>query len=191
MGNRREKLLGFVKEMHGDQKRKYTGEPYYFHLLNVAAMAEPYHPLAYEVGLCHDLLEDTDVEPENLFNVLLWNEDGSKKYSPEEAHLIIATVIELSDVFTSEEFPYLNRAFRKEAEALRLHHVSPLAQTVKYCDLIDNTESIVANDPHFAGTYLREKHLTLKGMNKGDAGLYQIALRSLNRSIDKLKLEEV
>lgn len=183
---RRERLLAFVKEMHGGQKRKYTGEPYYFHLLNVAAMAEPYHPLAYEVGLCHDLLEDTDLKRGGLIMALI-----CAGYTGEDMLLIKRTVIELSDVFTTEDFPYLNRAFRKEAEALRLHTISPLAQTVKYCDLIDNTESIVANDPHFAGTYLREKHLTLKGMNKGDAGLYQIAIRSLQRSIDKLKIQEV
>ena len=32
----KEQLLEYVKQQHGDQERKYTGEPYHVHLTAVA-----------------------------------------------------------------------------------------------------------------------------------------------------------
>ncbi len=55
-------LFDYVKEMHGGQKRKYTGAPYYTHLLSVADRVEQYVQNGYEteIALCHDLIEDTE-----------------------------------------------------------------------------------------------------------------------------------
>ena len=36
-------LFDFVKEQHQDHKRKYTGEPYYTHLLRVAEIVSQKH----------------------------------------------------------------------------------------------------------------------------------------------------
>jgi hypothetical protein len=61
-------------------------------------------------------------------------------------------------------------------EAERLAGILPAYQSVKYCDLINNTASIVERDPSFAVAYLAEKKYILSIMNKGNSDLYNAAL---------------
>ena len=159
-------LFEFVKIKHGNQERKYTGEPYWTHPLEVAKMVEPN---LIEVALCHDLLEDTDCDAPELLRELL-----SLSYEPNRAIEILQGVVDLTDVFIKEKFPKLNRKARKELEAERLGTISSNSQTVKYADLIDNTESIMTHDPKFGKTYLKEKRAMLELMNKGDSRMYGI-----------------
>jgi len=164
----RDKLIEFVKEQHGAQVRKYTGEPYFNHLIAVAEMAEKTGvQYGWEIGLCHDLLEDTECSYSDLNHFL----HKSCNYSLFSAINISDNVWDLTDVFTHEAFPYLNRSIRKQCEALRLHTISRTAQIVKCCDLIDNTKSIVAHDPGFAVKYLAEKREILKGFTKIDGAI--------------------
>lgn len=69
-----EKAIEFMKEKHGDQKRK-QGTPYYTHPLAVAnLLKEKGFPIEYQIaGLFHDLLEDTDATVEEI--IKLSNED--------------------------------------------------------------------------------------------------------------------
>jgi len=174
-------LLAFVTLKHFEQKRKYTNEPYLNHLKSVANMADGKCRFGYETGLCHDLLEDTDCTPAELGEALY-----RFGYGKDEVVLIVGAVMELTDVFTSESYPDVNRKNRKHLEALRLHNVSHEAQTVKYCDLIDNTSSIVTHDHGFAEVYLKEKESILAGMNKGNPELYQQCLLTLAAAKEKL-----
>ncbi|MNR01721.1 hypothetical protein D3C85_1175390 [compost metagenome] len=64
-------------------------------------------------------------------------------------------------------------------EADRLATISPNSQSIKYCDLIDNTKSIIKYDPSFANIYLKEKADMLEVMNKGDLDLYTKALNNM------------
>lgn len=169
-------LLEFVKEQHGEQKRKYTLEPYWKHPYAVALMVGGRYPKAIEIALCHDLFEDTPCTFDQLYNKMI--EIG---YERDFAYDVCGGVKELTDVYTKEAFPYLNRRKRKENEAKRLGQISPCAQTVKYADLIDNTSSIVAHDPNFAKTYLAEKYEMLKQMKSGNEFLYKDCLNSLKR----------
>lgn len=120
-------LLMFIVLKHENQVRKYTGEPYHFHLRNVADMADEKCRFGYEIGLCHDLFEDTKCTHEELLNTLI-----RFGYFRNEAEYIVNCVIELTDVFTSDSFPQLNRAKRKAEEAKRLHKICYESQTVKY-----------------------------------------------------------
>lgn len=174
---RQANLLKFVVLKHENQVRKYTGEPYYFHLRNVADMADDKCRLGYEIGLCHDLLEDTQCTVSELVNSLIRFE-----YNPDEVYIICTAVNELTDVYTHEDFPQLNRAKRKAEEAKRLHKIGYEAQTVKYCDLIDNTFSIVQHDKHFAKVYLAEKASILSGMNKGNPVMFLKCRRTLSKA---------
>jgi hypothetical protein len=135
-------------------------------LLDVAAQVEDI-PMALEIALCHDLLEDTHCDESALRQIL--NISG---YNNKEVNIIIHTVNELTDVYTAEDFPNLNRKERKKLEAHRLWTISYLAQTIKYADLIDNTRSIVEHDKTFAKVYLQEKKYILLGMDKGLASLH-------------------
>lgn len=172
--DRRKHLLAFVHISHFPQKRKYTGEAYTVHLRAVAEMADKHGLLfGYEIGLCHDLFEDTACTERDLRQFLL------RHYTFEETDFIINSVIDLSDVFTHEAYPQFNRAERKGLECQRMAKISPNSQSIKYCDLIDNTKSIVQHDPAFAKVYLKEKFNLLQVMDKGDNTLYNMALKNI------------
>ena len=61
-----ENLVNWVAVQHHGQLIKRTIEPYFNHVLTVANMAKPAVALGFEIGLCHDLLEDTDTTEEEL-----------------------------------------------------------------------------------------------------------------------------
>lgn len=173
------KLLQFVQKQHGAQLRKYTNEPYWNHCVSVAEIAAPHLPntFAVEVALCHDLFEDTQCTFQSLYNNLV-----EFDYSREDAYDICTWTKQLTDVFTSESHSYMNREKRKAAEAERLGLISPLAQSVKYADLIDNTSSIVQHDKGFAKIYLKEKERILSHMTGGDVALRSACYLSLSNA---------
>lgn len=166
--DRQEKLLEFVKEQHGEQVRKYTGEPYWHHVLAVAELvSEDDFDNAIEIALCHDLFEDTKCQYTDLHIKLL--EFG---YDSGEAGWICHGVTELTDQFTKETTPQLNRKLRKSLEAERISKVSAVSQTVKCADLIDNTSTIVKYDPDFAVVYLKEKLEIIKQLRNAHIKMF-------------------
>lgn len=184
--NQRDKLIQFVKAQHGAQLRKYTNEPYFNHLLAVAEMADNKCAFGFEIGLCHDILED--FEYTNCVSSQLLQALVDCGYGENTAAYIVLGVIELTDLYTSEAEPNMNRKARKHLESIRLHSISPDSQTVKYCDLINNTESIVKYDPGFAVKYLAEKREILAGMNQGDSELYKKCLEVLHQAEMELNI---
>lgn len=166
MEQRQSRLLDFVKLQHGNQLRKYDNTPYWWHLLNVAKKADKHVKLGFEVGLCHDLFEDTECRYLSLFMFLI-----SNNYSIKESFQIVYSAYQLTDRYTKERYPKLNRKARKALECKRLGKTSYLAQTVKYSDLIDNSRSIVARDKNFAVVYIKEKRNILDKMRKGNIDL--------------------
>jgi hypothetical protein len=103
--------LEFVKDQHGSQERKYTGEPYWTHVVAVAEQVFPVAPETVEAAFCHDLIEDTDCTPGLLFVFLL-----GAGYDRSDARCITDWVIELTDVYVKSDFPELNR---KKTESSR------------------------------------------------------------------------
>lgn len=178
------KLLAYVIEQHGTQKRKYNLEPYWFHLVRVGTKLEKLIPLGTEVGLCHDLVEDV---PGLTFAVLTAALE-SFNYDKAEVDYIVSIVKDLTDIYTPDAFPNLNRTERKALEAHRLWYIQPNAQTAKYVDLEDNTITIVPYDPDFARIYMLEKEYILKKMNKGDAHMYDAICELVRESKRKLGL---
>lgn len=174
-------LFEFVTRMHGDQKRKYTGEPYVNHCLQVAELVSEHEDDCVEIALCHDLFEDTKCDFRMLNKELI-----RIGYDRKDAYDICTNANELTDKFTRAEFPYLNRKQRKINEAERLGKISFKSQSVKYADLINNTESIVANDKGFAKVYLSEKDLILQLMDKGNAVLFCNCLKALQTAMREL-----
>jgi (p)ppGpp synthase/HD superfamily hydrolase len=167
-----EQVKELAARLHGDQKRKYTGEPYVNHTFRVADIVKKHggsEAMVYAAVL-HDVVEDTPIEcPELLIELM----------SIVDVNLALKTttlVKELTDVFIKEKYPDINRKGRKEMEAMRLGRISSDAQTIKYADLLDNSEDILKNDPKFAKVYLKEKEFILNHMKKGHSGLYQKCL---------------
>ena len=164
-----QKIYDFVSLQHGTQVRKYSGEPYVNHCLEVAELVYEYtgSESMWVAAMCHDLLEDTKCDETCLIIAL----NKAEMYLTQYPN-IITLVNNLTDEFTSEKYPKLNRKERKLKEAIRLEEFGPRTHTIKYADIISNTRSIVAYDSKFALTYLPEKVQLLHYMRKGDINLY-------------------
>jgi (p)ppGpp synthase/HD superfamily hydrolase len=154
----------FAKEAHKDQKRKYTNEPYINHCHNVATIVTELPESTHEMvaaAYLHDTIEDCGVTFDTL--------------KAEFGELTALYVRSLTDVYTKESFPNLNRATRKRLEAERFHFEPAQVKTIKLADLIDNTSSIVEHDANFATVYLKEKKAMLQYLEGGNAELYERA----------------
>lgn len=177
LSEKQKQFLDFVKAEHGDQTRKYTGEPYWYHLVAVAEISSKYQTGLIEIAFGHDLLEDTPCTESHLETALL-----SIGYDFQKTDEIVKSIIDLTDVYTHQSFPELNRDRRKDLEAERLGNIHPISQTVKYADLIHNTQSIVKYDKGFAKKYLNEKRKILKVMRAGNPHLLKLCENTLTNS---------
>ena len=142
----------FATAAHMGQTRKYDGLPYITHPI---AVAEQVYAMTTDAemtaaAMLHDVVEDTPFTGEDIHKLF-----GDR---------IAELVFDLTDHFTSERYPDLNRKKRKELEAARIATISKDAQLIKLCDIADNTKSIVKDDPGFAMLFLREKSAVLEAM---------------------------
>lgn len=146
------------------QTRKYTGEPYVVHPIEVASIVENVggSNAMIAAALLHDVLEDTGV----TFDLLV------EQFGSEVAELVLW----LTDVSRQEDG---NRSTRKALDRQHSATAPADAQTVKVADLISNTRSIVAHDPGFAKTYLEEKRLLLDVLTKADPLLLTVARQQI------------
>lgn len=160
-----------------NQKRKYTGHNYTVHTTNVASIFASFFP-DDEIGIAaaygHDIFEDCGKFGAN-YDVITRQAFYLLEFKDNRVLDVLHLIDELTDVFTSENFPKINRAGRKELERERLSKISKTAQNIKVCDLIDNTFSIVQHDPGFAKTYLQEKRNLLSVLTEADPRLIEIA----------------
>ncbi len=156
------KARDLAKRLHHGQTRKYTGEPYFLHCAAVVDILEGVwitDEATIAAAWLHDTIEDCGAFPELI----------AAEFGTEVAQI----VVELSDPPVVPGGP--NRAARKAADRRRLACASEKAQTIKLADLIDNTSSIVARDPNFAVTYMREKAALLPFLQKGNLALWRRA----------------
>ncbi|WP_185731308.1 HD domain-containing protein [Larkinella rosea] len=166
-------VLAFATYAHRNQVRKYTNEPYINHCIAVAQMVKLYGGTEEMVcaALLHDTVEDTEISVDNLMSFF------SSLRIPEKSAMQIGQFVEwLTDQFTKDAYPELNRRQRKEQELLRLSKSSSAVQTIKYCDMINNASTIGNYSPEFAKVYLQENLDLLAVMDKGDPELRKIAL---------------
>ena len=166
------RAIAYATKAHGKQQRKYTGEPYIVHPIEVARIVAtiPHTKEMLQAALLHDTVEDTDVTIEDI----------QYEFGAEVASL----VADLTDVSKPEDG---NREVRKTIDREHTFKASPAAKTIKLADLISNTKSITANDPNFARVYLKEKAKMLVGMTEGDSVLYAQAMQLLAESTKALK----
>lgn len=152
-----------AEQHHRNQARKYTGEPYINHCVEVAQLVASVtcDVNAICAALCHDLIEDTDVTYDFLAkSALAWP--------------VANLVLEVTDVSRPSDG---NRALRKRIDRQYLAGASARGQTIKLADLISNSQSIAQHDPDFAKIYMQEKSLLLPHLKKGDETLWHRAHR--------------
>lgn len=157
------------------QKRKYTGERYISHPIEVMGLLVAYassfrfkREVVLTAAILHDVVEDT-------FTTLA---DIESYFGSEVARYVDG----LTDKFPSgyeENGVVLNRRQRKKCEVARLAEECDVVQTIKCADLISNSRSIVQFDPAFAQTYIPEKRLIFNVMTKADSGLSDLTLQTL------------
>ena len=156
------KAMEFARQVHAEQRRKYTNGPYFDHLAEVVGIVSSVvsqlnldQETVLAVAWLHDCVEDQ--------GVLL--EDLSLKFGD----TVAIGVGWLSDMELG------NRDTRKRLSRERLSKAPEWIQTIKCADLISNTSSIVQHDPKFAITYLEEKRLLLDVLTKAEPNLLRVA----------------
>lgn len=156
-----EKARLFAQEAHKDQKRKYSGEPYFVHCEEVAKIVESIgaDDNMIAAAYLHDTVEDTGTPL-----AMIVDEFGMD---------VAALVEDLTDVSKPIDG---NRATRKKIDRLHTAKASPRAKTIKLADLISNSKDILKRDPDFAKVYLAEKKLLLEVLTEGNGFLYQQAM---------------
>lgn len=141
-------LLHFTLAAHGDQKRKYTNEPYIVHPLAVAAAyynaAIPPSFTGLHVAFLHDVLEDTPVTTNRILSV----------FGGPVLHGVAA--------LTKPTEGNRKERHQKYIEQLRM---SPnYIKVIKVLDMTDNISTIAQYDPKFARTYLQETMQTFEAI---------------------------
>lgn len=170
-----DEAIAFAAIAHAGQIRKHTGEPYVMHPIHVMRLLWDGDIRGTDIliaALLHDVVEDTAV---NLLTI-------ERRFGLEAASI----VNELTDVYTKEAFPDKNRETRKRLERERIALTSPTAQTIKYADLISNTESIARYDPPFARIYLDEKAAILAVATRGEPLMLAAAKHHLQKAQESL-----
>lgn len=170
----KQKALKFATAAHRsvNHKRKYTGEDYIVHPIEVASIVESVGGSEEMIAaaLLHDTVEDT---PTTLEDIL-------REFGPKVRDL----VENLTDVSKKEDG---NRTVRKKLDLAHTATAHPDAKTIKLADLLSNTVSIVKHDPGFAWVYLREKKAMLEILKEGNKTLYDRATELLEKSLKELK----
>jgi guanosine-3',5'-bis(diphosphate) 3'-pyrophosphohydrolase len=176
-----EKVREFANAAHGDQKRRYSDDPYIVHPMRVMTTCSAYtrEITVLCAAILHDVLEDTPVTRDEILSFLKTIMDE------EQAETTTRYVVELTDVFIRQNYPGLNRRARKAREAERMAAVSPEAQTIKYADILDNTD-VTRDDPDFARTYLREASELLTKMETGNPELRAKTIARVQSCIQSL-----
>ena len=158
MTNIVEKARVFATAAHAavGQTRKYTGEPYVVHPIEVSELVASVGGTEAMVAaaLLHDVLEDTEVTVDVL----------EEQFGSEVADLVLW----LTDISKPEDG---NRSTRKALDRQHSAAAPAAAQTIKVADLISNTRTIVEFDPGFARTYLEEKRLLLEVLTRANPAL--------------------
>lgn len=153
--------LTFATEVHRNQRRRYTNEPYIVHSIAVAELVRtvPHTDEMIAAALLHDVVEDTPTTLPDLHQRFGTN--------------ITQLVAWLTDVST----PFHgNRETRKELDRLHISLAPPEAQTIKLADLIHNCVSIRENDPAFWRVYRHEKARLLEVLHSGHPHLMARAI---------------
>lgn len=176
------KALYFATAAHAaiDQRRKYTGEDYIVHPIEVADILKDYHydefgekfDLVLSAALCHDLIEDTAITKSFILNHFGYE------------------VSELVWELTNESNPNDgNRTQRKKKDLGKTKTISFEAKMIRLADIHSNCRTIFEYDKDFAKVYIQEKFDILELMPECQhTQLFKIVEGGLNAWNEELYL---
>lgn len=172
--------MAYARQLHKNQFRKYSGNPYFDHLAEVTGIAmstgwtfPTVHPDDF-MATCwlHDAIEDQGASVEELQRLF--------------GETVTQGVIFLSDV-GDEQAKHLPRALRKANAIERLKSAPGWVQTIKVADIISNISSIIQHDREFAAIYIPEKFALLSILNGAERSLLKVGLAMVNQAQDELQ----
>jgi len=156
------RALAYATKAHEGQVRKYTGEPYIVHPIDVLCILREHAPKSqqidevYAAALLHDTVEDTPVTEEEI-----------REEFGEVVGDYVAGMTKLED-------PINNRATRKALEAQRLGRCVGMIQTIKCADLLSNMKSIIEHDRKFAKVFMAETRFLHDMMEFAGLGIREL-----------------
>lgn len=123
------RAVSFFQDLHKEQKRKDNVRPYFVHLDDVASRVSK---VTDEEDIIIAALGHDSVEDVPGFTI----ETVRQEFGPRVANI----VLELTDTYTKQAFPSLNRKARKQKERERYAFMSPEAKLIKLADIASNLE---------------------------------------------------
>lgn len=160
MENNLSKILrtaAYAAKAHAGVVRKFGGEPYITHPLDVAGIVADAGGSEEMVmaALLHDVVEDTPITIEEI----------KETFGEKVASLVfdMTKVSKLSDG---------DRETRKAMDLAHTAKVSAEAATIKLADLISNSRSVVGMSKAFAKMYTLENFKVLAALSHGDVNLH-------------------
>ena len=175
------KASRFAAHKHRNHKRKYTGEPYWNHLHEVAQLVKHVakgDARQQAAAYLHDTIEDTDTTKEELQKhfghdvaQLAWECTDQHPYHCHKKK---------DNWYHNVTGKLMNRAARKEINNEHLKRSSPRGATIKLADFVSNTKDIMKHDPHkFGPKYVKEKQEVLPYLKHGHPKLYKMAEKNV------------
>jgi hypothetical protein len=156
----------FARKAHADHKRKFTGEPYWNHLHEVAMTLKAHGatPDVIVAGYLHDTIEDTAV---TYFDLV-------EAFDENVANLVMqVTDVSRANTGNTPEGKG-NRALRKAVDRQYRAGATWQGQMISCSDCLSNTKDILANGGGFARIYVPEKKLLLGVLDKVRHAKYSI-----------------
>lgn len=158
----------FAIRVHRQDRRKYSGVPYYHHLARVAAAVTDVtngKPEMVAAAWLHDTVEDHPDVVSDILISSLWGE------------AVCELVIGLSNR-SKLAMPGASRAERKKYDCERLRGQTREVKIIKLCDRLDNIRDVdVAKAGDFAAMYAEETENLLENALKGTHAMLEGTLR--------------
>ena len=195
-----DRALAFATAAHGEQKRKYTGNPYIEHPIRVAQLVKEAGGTEEMIAAAylHDVVEDVSLEKiRELCGITTLIKDHTGFPESERSNKLHClayqfghTIASLVEMVTDVSLPSDgNRKVRKQKDLEHLAQASPEGKTIKLADLIDNSKDIAKNDPDFAKVYMREKAALLPHLSEGNHDLWDEALGVMEKFDSSLAMK--
>ena len=160
--------IDLARKYHEGILRKHTNLPYITHPLNVLnhlGMMGITDVDLHKAAVCHDLLEDTNITPEELKNVI-----------GERAFLIVQELtFVLTESYTKKDY-LLSFLREKSIEAL----------IIKIVDRYDNVLDFHKFDPKYAKIYFRKATPLWQALENRKGEIVQLYGQEVYHQLDKL-----
>ena len=181
-----EYLIEHAKKFYGGLQRA-GGDLQFNHALRVAELTLRFwenfsvFPVSreYVIALFHDVLEDTAFDLADIEIAL------KPCYTAMQIRAITDGIVWLTNEYTKEKYPNLNRKARKNLELERLLKAPEYIQEIKLLDIYDNLQDIEKTGK-FAKVWVSEKEQWIAAL-KGRREIKEMVTQRLNQIKQKIK----